>query len=117
MQSCSHRIGERKFENDAGFSLRNSDLTVPPVNVIQGQRGDVTGPQPIDRHQKEHRKIAQPGQAGTVNGMKDRLHRLPRQSAGQLFLPIDARSIEFAIQPETAKSSEAVPRSAASSHG
>ena len=99
MQCCSHCISQRKFENSAGLSLRNGHLTGSPVNVIQGQRHDITGPQPIGCHQEKHRKIAQPYQAGAVDGVEKCLDRLPRQSVGKLLFLVNARGINLAIKP------------------
>src|SRR5271157_293184 len=99
MQCCSHRISQWKFENSACLPLRNGHLAGSPVNVIQGQRHDITGPQSIGCHQEKHRKVAQPYQARAVDGVEKCLDRLPRQGVGKLLFLVNARGINLAIKP------------------
>ena len=83
----------------------DGDLAAPPVDVVQPQPGNLAGPQPHPRQQRQHRQVAAAGRTPAITRSQQGLHlrRLqrpgkPRPAVGDLGHCLVQRPADQALQ-------------------
>ena len=97
-QRGPHPVGQREVQGTAGLAPWDPQPPVAPMEIVQGQGGDLTDAQPIGGDQQEHRVVTQSDGGATIDRRQQRLDGLPRQGAGELLEAIQPWGVDGGVQ-------------------
>src|SRR5215831_428712 len=81
-QRGGNLVGQRQLQGRGSLALVDTQTTLPPAKVIEGDGHYFTDAQSVGSDQEKHRVIAQPHSRGSVYASQKILDRLPWKDAG-----------------------------------
>ena len=94
-QVVQQRLTDHRRQGERGgmpcLTFGDRQTVTFPVDVIQGQRGHLPGPQPVGDQQQQDGVITAANRGAPVNSGQDPIHLSPRDRAGDIRHPVDLR--------------------------